>query len=522
MKPAMLAAGLVLATATLYLLRVNDVAGLMLDDAWYALLGKSLADGTGYKIISSATDAMLPLYPPGLPALLSLIFRASPDFPQNVPLLKGVSIAAMIGVGLLTYRYLHTYRQQTREMAGGIAVATAIVPAFVFLATSTLMSECVFTLAQLAAVLLIHRSVASADARRRLVLGIAAAVVAASAVLIRSAVAGLVLAVTLWLLHERRWKSAAQFVAVVVLCLSPWMTYARLNAPTAEQRAAHGGPIVWDYVDQLSMRWAGAPGGGRVTLADLPGRIVTNLTDVLARDMGGIFVPAILRGPSESGEEVVSLWGSTGLTSGGMGAAGATMAISLLLSGVVLTGFVVTAWRRMTVAEFLVPISVGIILLWPFWSFRFMLPLIPFLFFYLVIGLQVLTRSTRVARIALLCIIGLSLFDHAGYVLYARSQGEAAQGGWVGNAREVDTALVWIRDNLGSEGIIATTNPALLYLRTGRKSITYDDSVSQLAAWKARGVRYLACLVALDLPPPSSGPYKVLYHSPSRLWVIEL
>ena len=27
----------------IYLLRVNSVAGLMLDDAWYLLLGKSLA-----------------------------------------------------------------------------------------------------------------------------------------------------------------------------------------------------------------------------------------------------------------------------------------------------------------------------------------------------------------------------------------------------------------------------------------------------------------------------------------------
>jgi hypothetical protein len=514
------AAGLVLATLAIYLLRVNDVAGLMLDDAWYTLLGKSLADGTGYRIISSAKEAILPLYPPGLPALLSLVFRASPDFPHNVPLLKSVSIAAMMGVGLLTYGYLRRHRQQSREIAGCIAVATVLVPAFVFLATSTLMSECVFTLAQLAAVVVIHRSVESPDARRRLLLTVAAAVVAAAAVLIRSAAAGLVLAMALWLLKERRWKGAALFAGVVVLSLLPWMTYARLNAPTAEQRAAHGGPIVWDYVDQLTMRWAGAPGGGRITMADIPARIVTNLTDVFARDMGGIFVPAVLRGPSESGEEVVSLWGSTGLTSGGMGAAGATMAISLLLSGIVLTGFFVTAWRRMTVAEFIVPISVAIILLWPFWSFRFMLPLIPFLFFYLVTGLQVLTRSAPVARIALLCIIGLNLYDHAGYILQAR-QSEPVRSGWMGSARDIDEALVWIRDNL-EPGTIATTNPALLYLHTGRKSITYDDSVSRLSEWKARGVRYLACLIPLELPGHGAGPYKVLYQSPARLWVIEL
>ena len=520
-QPALIAAGLVLAALLIYALRVNEVAGLMADDAWYALLGKSLADGTGYKIISSAAEAIHPLPPPGFSALLSIVFRASPDFPQNVPLLKSVSIAAMMGVGLLTYGYLRRHRQQSREIAGCVAVATALVPAFVFLATSTLMSEGVFTLAQLAAVVLIHRSVEASDARRRLLLTIAAAGLTAAAVLIRSAAAGLVLAMIFWLVYERRWKGAALYAAVVVLSLLPWMTYARLNAPTAEQRAAHGGPLAYDYLDQLTMRWAGVPGSGRVTIADIPARIVTNLTNVAARDIGGIFVPAILRGPSESGEEVVSLWGSTGLASGGMGAAGETMAISLLLSSIVLTGFIVTVRRRMTVAEFLVPISVAIILLWPFASFRFMLPLIPFLFFYLVVGLQTLTRSAQVARIVLLCVIGLSLFDHAGYVFHMRRQSEPVQGGWVGSAREVDTALVWIRDNLGSDGIIATTNPALLYLRTGRKSITYDAG-SQMATWKARGVRYLVCLLPLELPAAGTGNYKVLYHSPARLWVIEL
>jgi hypothetical protein len=515
------AAALTLAALAIYLLRINGAAGMIGDDGWYVLLAKSLADGTGYRIISSPAEPILPLYPPGLPAILALVFRASPDFPNNVPLLKGVSIAAMIGVGLLTYAYMRRHRQLSGELAACIAVATAIVPAFVFLATSTLMSECVFTLAQLVAVVLIHRSVESSDARRRLLLTIAAAAATSAAVLIRSVGAGLVLAVVLWLLKERRWKGVALFAASVGLFLLPWMTHARLNAPTPEQRAAHGGHIVMDYADQLTMRWAGAPGGGRVTIAEIPARIGTNLTNVAVRDMGGIFVPAVLRGPSESGEEVVSLWGSSGLASGGMGAAGGTMAISLLLSSIVLTGFIVTARRQMTVAEFLVPISVAIILLWPFASFRFMLPLIPFLFFYLVIGLQALTRTARAARIVLLCIIGLSLYDHAGYVFYMRGQSEPVRGGWVGSAREVDTALAWIRDNLDADGIIATTNPALLYLHTGRKSITYDDSV-RLAEWKARGVRYLACLIPRELPSRGADPYKVLYQSSARLWVIEL
>lgn len=512
----------VLVPLPIYVLRLNGVAGMMVDDAWYVLLAKSLADGSGYKVISSATSEMLPLYPPGFPAVLSLVFQASPDFPQNVALLKSVSIAAMMGVGLLTFVYVRSHRHLPREMAACVAVATAVVPAFVFLATSTVMSECVFTLAQLASVVLIHRGTESSDGRRRVLLTISAAALAAASVLIRSAAAGLVVAATLWLLHERRWKSAALFAAVVVLCLLPWMTYARANAPTAQQRAAHGGAIVHSYSDQFWMQWAGSPGVGRITAGDIPARIATNLGDLSARGLGGIFVPAFFRGPSESGEEVVGLGGFAGLLTGSMGSAAATMAISLALSVIVLAGFIATARRRITVAEFLVPVSVAVVLLWPFWSFRFVLPLTPYLFFYLMSGLHVLTRSPQAARIVLLSIIGLNLYDHAGYILHGRSQEQASRGEWLGSAQEVDAALDWIRENLGTDGTIATTNPALLYLRTGRKSIAYDDSTVELATWKARGVRYVACLLPLELPAGRPGAYTILYQSPARLWVIEL
>lgn len=513
---------IMLVALPIYLLRLNGAAGLMVDDAWYVLLAKSLADGSGYRIISSATDAVLPLYPPGFPAVLSLLFRVSPDFPQNVALLKSVSIAAMIGVGLLSFVYLRAHRALSLEMAGCVAVATAVVPAFVFLATSTVMSECVFTLAQLATVVLIHRCAEASDQRRSLVYAVAAAGIAATAVLIRSAAAGLIVAVTLWLLKERLWKSAALFAAIVAMCLLPWMTYTRAHAPTAQQSVAHGGAIVYSYSDQFWMRWAGAPGFGRVTVSEIPARIGANLTDVAARNMVGIFAPAFLRGASESGEEVFSIGHSPLRLPSGMELVSVTMTISLALSALVLTGFIVTARRRLTVAEFLVPVSLTVVLLWPFWSFRFVLPLTPYLFYYLAIGVQGLTRSPQVARIVLLCIIGLNLYDHAGYILLARGQHSASRGEWLRNAREVDAALDWVRDNLGTDGMIASTNPALLYLRTGRRSITYANTQAALATWRTQGVRYMVCLVPFELPAGAPGDYKILYRSAARLWVIEL
>ena len=145
---------------SIYVLRLDNVAGMMVDDAWYVLLAKALAEGEGYRLLNApGGEFILPMYPPGFPLLLSVVFRAGTHFPANVFLLKAVSIAAMVGVSLLSYFYLHRVRELPAHVATLAAIATAITPSFVFLATSTLMSECVFALAQLGTVVLAHRAV---------------------------------------------------------------------------------------------------------------------------------------------------------------------------------------------------------------------------------------------------------------------------------------------------------------------------------------------------------------------------
>jgi hypothetical protein len=361
---------------------------------------------------------------------------------------------------------------------------------------------------QLAAVVLIHRSVDAAGSRRATVLTIVAALTAAANMLIRSAGISVVLAIGLWLLKERHWKRAVLFCITVAACAGPWMFYARAHAPTPQQRAIHGG----------SMRWAGDPASGTVTLRDIPARVGVNVADVTARAMGGIFMPELFRGPAESGEEIVALGGAAGLGQGSMGSAGVTMAISVTLSALVLLGFLRAARRRATVAEFLVPITLCIIFVWPFWTFRFLVPLTPYLFFYLVTGLATLAPS-RIVRIALLSMIGLHVWDHGAYIRQARGSEGSKDVTWIVQARETNDILDWLDGHTG-DGLVATTNPALVYLRTGHKTLSFDRPIEDWSVWRARGVRYVVCLVAVELP--SRGDFKVRYRSPSGFWVIEI
>ena len=131
MRPAwILAAAAALAiTLAIYWLRLDGVVGLIVDDAWYVLLAKALATGQGYTLINSPTPGITPFYPPGFSALLAIFYRLSPEFPGNLWLLKSVSIAAMIGVGIIAFRHFAEQRALSVPIAFALGFASAIYPA---------------------------------------------------------------------------------------------------------------------------------------------------------------------------------------------------------------------------------------------------------------------------------------------------------------------------------------------------------------------------------------------------------
>lgn len=507
---------LVITTVSLvYLLRLDRAAGLMVDDAWYLVLAKALASGEGYRLISSATVAIMPVVPPGFPALLAPVFAIWPAFPDNLLLLKLISVAAMAGVAAATYFYLTRVRPVAPWMAAAVTVATVLTPAMVFLATSTVMAEAAFTLLQVVVVILLdrRRDDATVDVR-----GTALAV--AASVLIRAAGAAMFLGGVLFLLHLRSWRKLAVFAGTGALCLAPWLIYSAANAPTAEQSANHGGTIAYAYLDLLAMRRAGSNEGGRAGLAELPARVLRNAVNVFGRDLGGVFVPSLYRGPIESGEETVSIGGA----GASMGSALGTMVVSFGLSGVVLLGLIVNLRSRASAADALVVASFAMILLVSTRTFRYLLPLAPFLWLYLATGVTalsgVLSRRWDAAapsRILLVSLIALQLNDHVQYLILKMANPPAAI--WLSEARAVDEVLEWVNANLPAEAPVASTNPGLVFLRTGRTGVVSAAPESHWVDWKAAGIHYIVALQPMALPPKSIG-YRTLFEH-QRLWVLE-
>ena len=341
-------AGALLLCLITYLLHLDRTVGMYVDDAWYVLLAKALATGQSYTLINSPSQGILPLYPPAFPWLLSLIYRLAPQFPENVWLLKSISIAAMLAVGITAYFYFVRDRKLPPYVALGICVATVISPPLIFFATSTVMSECVFTLVQLLTIVVIERCVHAGKRVRAWHYALLGSALASFAFLTRSIAVVLIAGAFVYLLKERLFRAALIFAAGVVLFVGPWTLYARLHAPTAEQRMEHGSYIVQGYTTQFWQKEAAEASSGIISVKELPGRIGMNIVRVLRSEVGAVFV-----GPLTQFLKQLNARGGEGF--------------SFILSMLAITGFISVARERITLAEIVVPLSMMIIVVWP-WS----------------------------------------------------------------------------------------------------------------------------------------------------------
>src|SRR5438094_8656895 len=77
--------------------RDMPLIGGMSDDGTYMVCAKSLAEGTGYRIVSLPSQPFQTKYPPLFPWVLSFIWRINPNFPSNLPLATGFAGAMFFG-----------------------------------------------------------------------------------------------------------------------------------------------------------------------------------------------------------------------------------------------------------------------------------------------------------------------------------------------------------------------------------------------------------------------------------------
>jgi len=190
--------------------------GMHHDDGIYAVTAKSLAQSGEYRITSLPDEPAQRKYPVLFPAVLSLVWRLCPEFPENIVWMKAVSLLAGAAFVVLTYGFLRRAGGFSRWGAVAGAAACAFAPATGELADSA-MSGLLYAAVSIGALWMLERLAKDGGLFSA---GVLAGILAGCAYLTRSVGLALVLAMVVSLAWHRRWRlliaSAIGAAAVIV------------------------------------------------------------------------------------------------------------------------------------------------------------------------------------------------------------------------------------------------------------------------------------------------------------------
>ncbi len=215
------------------------------DDAIYWVSAKSLAQGAGYRILSLPGEPFQTKYPPLYPLALSLIWRAVPRFPGNLPLAMAFCWAFLPVFLALVWKLLPRLGLSPRQ--GVVACVLLALNPFVVLYSVSLMSELPFCCLLFGCLLLAMRA---GNRQSPWWLAAAAGALGAVAFLTRNSALPLLVSVPLWLLWRRRFAAAALFFTVMSPSVAGWSLWVRAHP------ASGADPLLLYYTDYTRYHFA--------------------------------------------------------------------------------------------------------------------------------------------------------------------------------------------------------------------------------------------------------------------------
>jgi len=265
------------------------------DDAVYLASAKSLADHTGYRVLSLPGQPFQTRFPPVFPLLLSLVWRLDPRFPENLPKVTMLCWCFLPLYVFLVFQLLRQWGLGKLESTAITALA-ALSPHLV-LASLMTMSDLTFCVLVLGAILLLERGMTQASPA----IFAAAGVVGGLAFLTRTQGLALLASATLCLVWRRRWLDAALYSSIFGVAVVGWFLWTRQHAyPGAD-------PVAIYYVDyarfyQVSVHWA-----------DIPGFVQTNVDSMFMGATRLIFASVGFSTPARAFAWVVCAGAASGL-----------------------------------------------------------------------------------------------------------------------------------------------------------------------------------------------------------------
>jgi hypothetical protein len=425
--------------------------GAWQDDAIYLATARSIAEGSGYRHIEIPGAPPQSKYPPLFPALLSLVWRAAPDYPDNVKwmLLPGaVSAAALVALSVAYWRRF--FGTQGVELAALTALA-ALSPSLLSM-TRFAMSDLPYAALALAGLWFVDAHAEARSAKRaagtegasrveaqRLLLG--AAWCLAAAIWTRSIGISVAAGGVAYLAWRGWYRDAAALALLVALFVSPWWLH-QLSSLAAGPGSA---PLLLleSELDYASWRPR--------ELGALPLVVFQNL---FKQAFGLLYFELAL-----PAEPLLRALGPAGRSNLGL------HALAWTLAGLLALGFAVSARRRLRALHFAALAYAAMMLAYPGDPYRFALPWAPFALYLLARGFSAIAAAGTV----FLACVALPLFAVEAYHL---ANPDPARFPFRTEARsftELRRLEDWVRANTHPSDVIASADFAALYLATGRR-----------------------------------------------------
>jgi hypothetical protein len=241
------------------------------DDGLYWVCAKSLAEDSGYRIVSLPDQPFQTKYPPLYPLLLAGIWRLNPAFPENL----GLAIAlAWMFLPLLVFLAAGVFRDLGLSPihARTLAALLALNP-YIVLYSVSLMSELMFCCLLLGCLRLLRRVENPGSPAW---LAAAAGAMAGAAYLTRNAALPLAFTAPLLLAWRGRYARAGLFFAAMLPAVAGWNLWMRAHLQPAGDLAG------LYYTDYLGFHLA------NFGWQDLPALLSRNVPGVLG-GAGGLF-----------------------------------------------------------------------------------------------------------------------------------------------------------------------------------------------------------------------------------------